>query len=387
VWSAERNAANYKHIGILFREMAGKETGDPLPLSLLQLKALGFATGRELSWGLVEVRRGEVRWQRLAREIPSEPIRNDAMGALGRKRGNVAGAALFSTLPSNRSRELVRALVAFQALFDFLDDLNERHPVATNGHQLHQALVDAVTPGTPLGDYYAQHPWQDDAGYLAALVEDCRQRCESLPAFAQVQPLLVVEAIKAQNVLSMNHVPEPAERDRALQEWVSREFPAQQEWAWFELAAAASGQLVLFALFALAAERDVDERLVADTHAAYWPLLPLVATMLDSYVDQAEDAGSGDHQYVSHYVDSDHAVRRISELIDRAARGVRSLPNGHRHAVILSCMISFYLSKDSARTAELRSGSSDLVRAGGTLSRTLAPILRIWRAAYAQSSA
>ena len=81
--------------------------------------------------------------------------------------------------------------------------------------------------------------------------------------------------------------------------------------------------------------------------------------MLDSYVDQAEDEVNGDHRYVAHYASGALARQRMRRA--RHALGQRRrarLRNGHRHAVIAACMVAMYLSKDSARTPEMRGGHS-----------------------------
>jgi tetraprenyl-beta-curcumene synthase len=327
------------------------------------------------------------RWSGLAERIPEEAIRVDALRALNSKRGHIAGAVAFTIIPGHRSPELLQALLTHQVIVDYLDTAHERHPTLAGGDGLHLAVRDALIPGGPLSDYYADHPWKDDADYLQALVEDCRHQCEALPSFASVQPLLVREADRARRILTLNHLPDPDERDSGLRQLAMAEFPGERRWSWFELTAGTCGQLAIFALLALAAKPELDEREVAATYDAYWPLMPLLATMLDSYVDRAEDVDDGNHQYVSHYPDPDQAVERISELIEMAAREVLTLPGGHRHAVILSCMVGLYLTKDSARTPAMASGAEQLVRAGGSLSRALMPVLRIWRSAYAQRGA
>ncbi|HEV7615889.1 MAG TPA: DUF2600 family protein [Solirubrobacterales bacterium] len=359
---------------------------DPLPLSRRQVRALAAAVGRELSWGRPQIDKEVHRWSRLAAQIPDESIRSDALRTFDSKRGHVAGAALFSTLPRDRSSALLRALISFEVIVDFLDDVHERHPTAANGSQLHLAAVDAFKPGEPLGHYYAHHPTQNDGGYLSSLVEACRRDCEALPSFAAVQPLLVREADRARQSLTFNHLPDPAERERAIRNWAKAEYPDQGEWHWFELCAAASGQLTIFALLALAASPSVDEREVAATYDAYWPLLGLVTNMLDSFADQAEDRDNGNHQYIAYYGEPGR-LGRVSELIERAAAMVMTLPNGPRHAVIFSCMVTFYLAKDSAHSPAMRTEARQLAQAGGTLPRTLLPVLRIWRTAYAQRSA
>ena len=76
-----------------------------------------------------------------------------------------------ATLPRARNRRLLRLLVAYQIIWDFLDSVSERGASAgqANGRQLHLALIDALDPSRPLSDYYLHNPWREDGGYLNAL--------------------------------------------------------------------------------------------------------------------------------------------------------------------------------------------------------------------------
>jgi tetraprenyl-beta-curcumene synthase len=338
-------------------------------------------------WGLPAVARELRAWRRRAAEIPDAEIRQDALGALAGKRGNTDGAALFWTLPYARSPTLLRLLVTFQIMWDFLDSANERGATQgqANGRSLHLALVDALDSNRSISDYYLLHPWQEDGGYLRALVEACREYCDSLPSYERVRALLVREAIRA-NVQAINHDLDPTRRDTTLREWAEREFSAGHEATWFELAGAAGAGLSIYALLVLATEPACTDTDIARVHKAYFPWISAVATMLDSYVDQAEDTANGDHVYVAHYPTPELAKLGMSQLVRRSLIETRSLPDSERHAVIVACMAAMYLSKDSARTRRMRDTTRRLVHVGGSLTRLLLPILRLWRIAYAQRS-
>jgi hypothetical protein len=109
--------------------------------------------------------------------IPDPVLRRLALEALDRKRCNLEGAAAFAALVPRVSRPLVvRAVVACQAICDYLDLLSEQpsqDPIA-NGYRLHEALIVAITPGWSHSDYYLHHDRRDDGGYLRALVESVR---------------------------------------------------------------------------------------------------------------------------------------------------------------------------------------------------------------------
>jgi tetraprenyl-beta-curcumene synthase len=109
--------------------------------------------------------------------------------------------------------------------------------------------------------------------------------------------------------------------------------------------------------------------------------------MLDSYVDQLEDADNGNHSYIAHYSDHDCAVRSIRRLVRRSVAQTVVLRDGHKHTVIAAAMIAMYLSKDTARAPQLKAGTSAFIHAGGPLTRLLLPTLRAWRVANSQRSA
>lgn len=294
------------------------------------------------------------------------------------------GASLFSILPKHRDRPLLELLVAYQIMWDFLDSVSERGACAgrANGRQLHRALVEALDPEAPISDYYRFHPWKDDGGYLLALVETCRRICAKLPSYQQVRSILL-RGVERCSIQSLNHEPEPSRRDTALKEWAKREFPDKQVLDWFELTAAASA-FVPYALLALASEPARKQSEIARVHAAYFPAMSLAIAMLDSYVDQTSDIANASHSYISHYPSKEMAMERLAAIVSLAVSNSARLPNGYRHVVIATCMVSMYLSKESVNTSTFRAQTRELAQAGGKLMGLLLPAARVWRIANAR---
>jgi cytochrome P450 len=295
----------------------------------------------------------------------------------------INGAAMFWTLPRARSPELLRLLVAYQVLADYLDCTSERaaNNGIRNGLQLHRALIEAIDPTLPLSDHYAHHPWRQDGGYVRALVECCRQTAARLPSFAQAQPL-AARAARLTTVLALNHEPNSALRDGELKAWAALHFPEAGQLAWFELAGSASAWLTVLALLALAADTGRGQAEAEATYAAYLPWVSLAGTMLDSYADATEDHEAGDHSYIAHYASASEALDRVGEILTTALATAADLPNGERHLVVISCMVAMYLSKDSMRTVRSLPATRQLARAAGPLPRALIPVLRVWRILY-----
>jgi tetraprenyl-beta-curcumene synthase len=321
----------------------------------------------------------------MARSIPDAALRADALNAITEQRTHIDGAALFSILPRARSSTLLRLLVAYEIIWDYLDNVNERSADVgvANGLQLHRALVDALDPRSAIANYYRQSPWHDDGGYLHALVVACREYCERLPSYAPMRQALIREAARGQ-ICALNHASNPIQRDAMLRAWAESEFPGGHEAQWFELTAAASTNLTIFALLALASEPTPSpvEAAATQTARAYFPWISVLTAMLDSYVDQEEDAASGSHSYVAHYATPTLAIERVCELMRRCVHEARSLEDGEKHEVIAGCMFAMYLSRDSALVPPMRQTTMRLIGAGGSLASVLHPLLRLWRTLY-----
>jgi tetraprenyl-beta-curcumene synthase len=356
-------------------------------LSLHRLHALALASSRELRWGLRAVSDEVQRWRALAATIPDEELREDALRALDYKRASIDGGALFWTLPRRRNPSLLRLLVAYEILADFLDCASERaaHVGIDNGLRLHRALRDALVPDTPLADYYRYHPWREDSCYIHLLTDICRQMCALLPSFHIVRPF-VDHAAGLTEVLALNHEPDPDSRDAALHAWAKGKFPTQPELAWFEWCASASAWLTIFALLAIAADVGWRTAEAEKVHDVYLQV-SLVGTMLDSYADITEDEAENAHSYIAHYHDHQAAVERVVEVLAQSLREIAGLHDGHRHFVVAGCMVAMFLSKDSTRAATMRNSTSKIIWAGGPLIYALVPVLRVWRIVYGQRSA
>jgi tetraprenyl-beta-curcumene synthase len=364
---------------------AGQPFSGP-PLDRATLIALGTSAVRELRWGLSGVSRETRRWHLLAAQIPDPHLRADAFGALD-KRYFTEGAAMFWTLPSRRVDGLLSLLVAYQTIANYLDLASERaakhRGASSSAGSLMLALVDAVDVDAPLRDYYADHPWTDDGGYLRELVLACRGVCASLPRYELARPLLICEARRG-HALELCHDPVFDRRDEALERYADDEFGPVPGATWFETVGSATSLLAVIALLALAADEG---NTLHDLEAAldvYYPWVGTLSLMLDSYVDQADDAQTGNWSAIAYYPDAQTAQRRITELTHRSLHDAARLRHGPRHVVIITMMIAMYLSSDDAQSGETALSTPRLRRAGGPLTVALVPILRCWRLYYRQ---
>jgi tetraprenyl-beta-curcumene synthase len=311
------------------------------------------------------------RWSARAAEIPGPQLRQAATEALG-KRGNIEGAALFATLaPAGHRRDTVRALVAFQTAYNYLDALSElpSDDPRANGDRLHQALLAALDPG-PLHldsahvDYYAYCRRREDGGYLTAILDACREALALLPSFALLAPTVSLAAQRIVDFQALN-LSEPQGGHDALERWGGEVTPGGSGLAWWETAAAAGSSLAVHALIAAASDPRLYRQDVDEIDAAYFPSIGALHSLLDSLVDRREDHEGGRRCLLDYYDSTTPAAARLADLAARSGKAVERLPSPHAHRVIVTAMCSYYLSAPECDTAEARAITDRLERALG----------------------
>ncbi len=344
------------------------------PSSAEQLALTGafvVIIARHLAVVLPQVRNELAHWRRRAERIPNARLRHSAELALA-KRGNIEGAALFATLaPAAHRRATVRALVAFQSAYNYLDALSELpsdQPVA-NGEQLHQALLSALQPGAAHLDYYALNPDRRDGGYLQSIVDACASAVDSLPSFRALAPTARCAASRIVRFQALN-LNEYQGGQHALRQWASEATVSSDGLAWWETAAAAGSSLSVNALIAAAADGELNPHDACEIDRAYHPWAGALHSLLDSLVDRREDRLQAQRSLLEHYRSPGDTGTRLSALAERAGDSIGRLPNARTHRAILTAMCSYYLSAPECDTVEAQAVT-------GALTRTLGLPLRV----------
>jgi tetraprenyl-beta-curcumene synthase len=298
------------------------------------------------------------------------------------ERGNLEGAAAFAVLaPRAHRARVLRAVVAFQATYDYIDTLAEQpceDPVA-NGHQLHLALLCALEPEGEHANYYEHSGGNRDDGYMHKLVDRCRFALQSLPSYSSVAESALRCTRRMVAYQSLNHGA-GTEAGGALARWATGLTPAGTGLRWWETAAASASSLSVFALIAAAAQPALESGQAAATESAYFPWIGALHILLDSLIDRSEDVAAGQHCLVDHYVSAEEAATRLRVIATHATSATELLPQSAEHATILAAMTSFYLSAPSASTPGASSAAQQVRQSMGAMAGPTMVVLRARRA-------
>jgi tetraprenyl-beta-curcumene synthase len=313
-----------------------------------------FLTANARYWTTVAPKvRGQLAgWQTRAMRIEEPELRRLALGSLQQEGFTAEVAATLATLTPPRHRATtLRAIVALEVMYDYLDALTElpAPDPLTNGRLLFKAFTDALDPDADLEgeDYYRHYPSGADGGYLRELGTTVREALKTLPAAAVLTPAMRRAAARCAQAEVLTHVATLTGGSQA-EAW-ARQTASDSGLEWREhLAGAASSVLAVHALIALAGDERTTREHAAPIDDVYFAL-GVLSTMLDSVVDYEQDAAHGTLAYINHYDDRAELGARLATIAREVARRAHDAPASPHHLMTLAGVAAYYTSAPSAR--------------------------------------
>jgi len=305
-------------------------------------------------------------WTTRARSAQFE-ICEQAVASISRKRFHCLGGSVYSLWPQGQPKfraGLLRLIVAFQTISDYLDNLCDRTGVLDESlfRRLHTSMLAALDHGVEASGFYEGYPWKNDGGYLQGLVLACRRETAALPHFPLVRDR-AVDLTQLYIDLQVHKHTYGLERKRRLSTWHLENLSSAPETFWWEFAAAAGSTLGVFALFATASQPRIRAGEVDALLDAYFPYITGLHILLDYFIDQDEDAAWRDLNLVSYYPGQDQRRRRMQAIVRAAFEWSRTLPDPGFHQAIVLGLLAMYLT-DPKVAGPLEPEARSLLRIG-----------------------
>ncbi|MED0675220.1 tetraprenyl-beta-curcumene synthase family protein [Aneurinibacillus thermoaerophilus] len=290
--------------------------------------------------------RAEVeRWRERAGQIPDPELRKQALDSIENKRFHCEGGSVYAAAHLAWKEPLIRLIVAYQTISDYLDNLCDRSTSlgANNFARLHQAMLDAVSGRFSSVDYYEFNREKDDGGYLRALVAACHAEIEHLPNYALVRDDVYELASLYCNLQVHKHVVQEEREGRLLNWWQEHRGKAP-DLKWNEFAAATGSTLGVFHLFQIASYPEVSASRIAFIKKAYFPWVCSLHILLDYLIDLEEDEIGGDLNFIAYYQNEREIYERIHYIVGEAKKNIQALPDRKFHNMIVDGLLGLYLS-------------------------------------------
>ena len=312
-------------------------------------------------------------------------MRRQALSSITQKDFHVHGGCILATfLPSEQARHYVRLVAVFETAVDYLDNLCDRagNFDETDFRALHEALIDAVTPGAQLRHYFRRRA-TDDGGYLTELVIRSQQQFAALPSYSAVAPYVREVTERYCELQALKHLARGEREQRCKRTF----YTVASDMQWWEGAAACGSTMPTFALV-FAAMRSYDAERARELYNAYFPFISAFHILLDYFIDQAEDSAHGELNFVACYASREAARDGIARIGRAALMKALSLEEGRSHAFAVRAMCAFYCSRAKVREQSLGEDAAAIAAAVDVDLHSanwqpehgmLAPLLKLYR--------
>ncbi|MHB8492827.1 MAG: DUF2600 family protein [Solirubrobacteraceae bacterium] len=368
--------------------------------------ALALANVRYWSSVAPRARAELARWRARADRIPDPARRALALTRLSEVGFNAEAASTLATLaPRAHRARVVRAMVALEVIFDYLDGVTELAPEDPTADPLAErtrisrALVDAVSVDAGHGAHESGAAGAHDTvrcgrtdargqdAYLEELVRCVRREIAGLPALGAVAHTMRLAAERGAQAQAHAHAAAQlgsAQTVRWAREQANGTGAARGD-GWREhLAGAGSAVVSVHALMAAAADRRTTAADALRIDRAYASLGAL-ATVLDSLVDYEADRAAGKLAvgYMRYYADRDELAGELTSLLGGAAACVREAPHAAHHMMTAVGIVAYYTTEPGAAGPFARPVVAEAHAALRPLIGPTLAIMRTWRAAKA----
>lgn len=305
-------------------------------------------------------------WEEEAGLCVDDELRKQALSSIHTKDFHCQGGAVFVVPYRHTETHLLRLIVAYQTLCDYLDNLCDRAS-CTDGaafRQLHESLIDALTPGNPSQDYYCLYPYKRDNGYIAKLVQECRRSLQDLPSYQVVYEDVIKLTHLYIDLQVKKHI-ELGQREATLKSWAQGHLGDYPDILWQEFAAASGSTLAVFALFGLASQAGVDRRESKKVVDTYFPWICGLHILLDYFIDQEEDRRGGDLNFTFYYPDNHVTMSRLKTFIGEAHKMVQNLEQAGFAKTVVEGLLAMYLSDKKVGQLGFENMARELINESG----------------------
>ncbi len=262
---------------------------------------------------------------------------------------------------------MVRFVVAYQTISDYLDNLCDRVGLDDESafRLLHQSMGDSLQLQSAPADYYRLYPFKEDGNYLTDLVRQCQYYMSGLASLETVAPVIQRYEQWYASLQSLKHLSLQT-REQRLWDWAAQYRQAYPQITPWEFGASSGSTLGIFLLLAAAKTPQLDPEEVAQIDAAYFPWVNGLHILLDYYIDAAEDREHQDLNFTFYYRDSVECYQRLRFFLEQALAKTANLRYSFFHHTVIHGLMALYLSDPKALRTELQTTTQRLLQKAGS---------------------
>ncbi len=306
-------------------------------------------------------------WKERAENIPNEELRRQALASVTEKAFHCEGGGILGLLAEEHVEEVIRFIVAYQTISDYLDNLCDRSTSSDSEdfRMIHQAMVDSLLLDSADTNYYCLRDEQNDGGYLQHLVRTCQSVLKATTHYQLISDTLQELGGYYCDLQVYKHV-NVEEREELLKNWFHEHEEKVSKMEWYEFSACAGSTLGIFCLVAYAFGEQLTTEQIKQLRNGYFPYIQGLHILLDYFIDQEEDRREGDLNFCAYYPHQDTMLQRFSYFMEQADEQICNIPHAAFHRLINRGLIGIYLTdKKLHKQKHLKKLARRIVKFGG----------------------
>lgn len=309
-------------------------------------------------------------WKKHAENIPNLELRTQALASIEQKTFHCEGGAILALTADKQYKKVVKFIVAYQTISDYLDNLCDRSTSLDPDDfaALHESMKDALSLEGVDKNYYRLREDQDDGNYLNDLAETCRSVLRELKHYQLIKEYLLELCEYYCDLQIHKHVIQD-ERVPRLEKWFHQHQESLPKMEWFEFSACSGSTLGIFSLVSYAMREDFQAQDAENIRNGYFPYIQGLHILLDYFIDQEEDRAEGDLNFCFYYENQETLFERLKHFIREADRHTEYLPHKKFHQLINRGLLGIYLSDSKVRKQKnVRKLAKGIIKTGGPIS-------------------
>lgn len=312
-------------------------------------------------------------WKKRAEQIPDRELRKQALASIRHKTFHCEGGAILALTAKEHCREVIRFIVAYQTISDYLDNLCDRSTSLDpeDFSALHEAMKDALIlkeKQQKREDYYRFRQEQEDGNYLYDLAATCREVLSRCRHYEKIKKYLW-ELCQYYCDLQVHKHVVTEQRIPRLRNWFNHHKESIPNMSWFEFSACSGSTLGIFCLVSYAFRDDFRDEHAKQIRQGYFPYIQGLHILLDYFIDQEEDRQGGDLNFCFYYKNEQELFQRLQHFVKEADRHTRELPHNRFHQLINRGLLGLYLSDEKVRKQQnIRKLAKEILKKAGPAS-------------------
>ncbi len=312
-------------------------------------------------------------WKNRAEQIPDPELRSQALASIEHKTFHCEGGSIMALTANERYAEVIRFIVAYQTISDYLDNLCDRSTSLDpeDFSALHEAMKDALMideKQQTAGDYYRFRNEHEDGQYLYDLAATCREVLSRCIHYEEIKEYLW-ELVSYYCDLQVHKHVITEQRVPRLRNWFNKNKESIPEMSWYEFSACSGSTLGIFCLVSYAFRDDFVQEHAEHIHNGYFPYIQGLHILLDYFIDQEEDRQGGDLNFCFYYKNEQELFQRLQHFVKEADRHTKQLPHKRFHQLINRGLLGLYLSDEKVRKQQnIRKLAKEILKTAGPAS-------------------